>query len=107
MKGKRWLLTAAHCITGMKSFDLNFKNFREENFHIFEEKYKNKINIRVGDYINDDSDSKFSDWENQQGDPKFYFLVYTAEFEKSLQINVEVEVEKSLKKKSKSKSKKV
>ena len=64
--GKQWLLTAAHCITGMKSFDLNFKKYREDNFHLFEEKYKNKINIRVGDYINDDSDSTFSQWEHQQ-----------------------------------------
>ena len=69
--GKNWLLTAAHCITGISSYRLSFdqdhcRYGKNRNFTNFEDKFKKQIVVRVGDYANNDYLSEFDKFESQR-----------------------------------------
>lgn len=106
MIGSQWVLTAAHCITEVKTYGLNFVQYRKirqktlnpgrdptanktadgissknirssARFPLtpwkeYVEKFKEKMIVRVGDYVNSQwakQEEDFKRWERQKGNP--------------------------------------
>ena len=72
--GQNWLLTAAHCLTSIDYYNINYERdhcakrsrnataFKGSNF---EELFKREIIVRVGDYTNNIDAGQFDRFESQ------------------------------------------